>query len=112
MRSVWRPHWRKMTWVLIAWILLIIWIAVAGIDSNPCAHLKDCEPIGTDFSRIIVLLFGLIGFAFLSLIWFISKPRSRKCPVCGGRVKRRITVCPSCDHDFAAAAAAGQPSPG
>jgi hypothetical protein len=29
--------------------------------------------------------------------------RKRMCPVCGSPVKRGLTTCPTCQHDFAAA---------
>ncbi len=47
-----RPHWRKMTWVLISWCALIIVWAAAGAAGNDCAHQT-------------------------SLIWFMSRPREQ-----------------------------------
>jgi len=108
-----RPHWRKMTWVLIIWSgLIVLWvISGANAASHSCAknHIagETCNA-ATGLGIAVILFIGFIGFVFFSLIWLMSKPKRRDCPVCGEKVKRGLTVCPSCNHDFAAAAAAGQ----
>ncbi len=98
-----RPHWRKMTWVLIVWSALILWWAIGGAASNKCAHQQyqsACQA-GTGIGVALVLFLGFIGFVFFSLIWFMSRPKGRDCPVCGEKVKKGLTVCPGCGHDFA-----------
>jgi rubredoxin len=52
----------------------------------------------------LILLIGFFGFVFFSLIWFMTRPRGRDCPVCGSLVKRGQTACKSCGHDFRTAA--------
>ncbi len=107
-----RPHWRKMTWVLIAWCLLILVWAIAGGSSagSKCAHeatrlsREGCEA-GTGIGVALILLIGFFGFVFFSLIWFMTRPRGRECPACGERVKKGRTACTGCGHDFAVAAA-------
>lgn len=113
-----RPHWRKMTWVVIAWCALILAWAIAGGSSAAhktaaeCAHetilsVKTCEEAhqaGAGIGVAIILLIGFFGFVFFSLIWFMTRPRGRSCPVCGEDVKKGRTVCDKCGHDFAAAA--------
>ena len=106
-----RPRWRKMTWVLIAWCALILVWAIAGGGSagSQCAHEAShaakvgCEA-GTGIGVALVLLIGFFGFVFFSLIWFMTRPKGRECPACGERVKRGLTKCAGCGHDFAAAA--------
>jgi hypothetical protein len=104
-----RPHWRKMTWVLIIWSALILIWAIAAGASNDCANQASeaaqsgCEA-GTGIGIAIVLFIGFIGFVFFSLIWFMSRPRGRECPACGENVKKGRTECPNCGHDFVVAA--------
>lgn len=56
----------------------------------------------------------LLLIVFLPLYLIVRKPRvpaSRVCPACGEDVRRGLTVCEACGHDFAAAARAGRPAP-
>ena len=115
-----RPHWRKMTWVLIIWCALILIWAIAGGSSaahetaTNCAHQtnayfthKDCvnaSETGAGIGEAFVFLIGFVGFVFFAIIWFMSRPKRRDCPVCGNAVKRGVTACGSCGYDFAAAA--------
>lgn len=115
-------RWRKMTWVLIGWCAIILIWAVAGgassgsssyCEAHPSAYLSQraCEEarnVGTGIGVAIILLIGFVGFVFFSLLWFMTRPRGRECPACGETVKRGRTTCPSCGHDFAAAAGAPQ----
>lgn len=107
-----RPHWRKMTWVLIIWSALILLWAITGAAANECANEpttleQDACEAGTGIGVALILLIGFFGFAFFSLIWFMTRPRGRECPACGERVKKGQTTCPACGHDFAAAATGG-----
>jgi hypothetical protein len=109
-----RPHWRKMTWALIVWSGLILAWAIGGAASNHCdqqAYTSACQA-GTGIGVALILGLGFFGFVLLSLIWFMTRPRNRDCPVCGNAVKRGMTVCPNCGHDFAASARTqGPPGP-
>jgi hypothetical protein len=44
---------------------------------------------------------GFMGFVVLSLIWLMSRPKVRTCPICGNDVNKGVTLCGSCGHDFA-----------
>lgn len=78
-------RWRKMTWVLIVWTgLMGIWIiaAVASASSpKDCAGLSqkacnDAANVGTGIGvALLVFLWGF-GFVILSLVWFMSRPRT------------------------------------
>jgi hypothetical protein len=108
-----------MTWVLIGWCtIILIWPIAGGASNNsssyceahPSAYLsqKACEEarnVGRGIGVALILFIGFVGFVFLSLIWFMTRPRGRECPACGETVKRGRTTCPGCGHDFAAAAA-------
>ncbi len=106
------PRWRKATWALVLWCLLILVWAIAGAVGNDCANQADelnrsaCEA-GTGIGVVIILLIGFFGFVFLSLVWFMSRPKGRPCPRCGEHVKKGMMVCPSCNYDFSTI---GQPS--
>jgi heme/copper-type cytochrome/quinol oxidase subunit 2 len=113
-----RPHWRKTTWAIVIWcVLILIWaIAGGGNAANDCAHQAGSQYLsaqtaqnacatGAGIGIALILLIGFFGFVFLSLIWFMTRTRSRACPVCGGPVKRGVTRCGTCGHDFQAAAA-------
>lgn len=120
-----RPHWRKMSWALIVWTaFILIWaIAGGGSAASDCANEKGDEFLSAETAReaceagagigvALILLVGFFGFVFLSLIWFMTRTRSRDCPVCGSDVKKGKTVCSKCGHDFAAAAMPGLPAAG
>lgn len=105
-----RPRWRKMTWVLIVWSALILLWAVLGAGANECAseptqQLREACEAGTGIGVALILFIGFFGFAFFSLIWFMTRPKGRECPACGERAGKGVTVCTGCGHDFAAAAA-------
>src|SRR5947208_17029047 len=99
-------RWRKMTWVLVIWCAIILIWAIAGGASNnsqkyceahPSQYLSQhaCEEAsnaGTGIGVAIILVIGFVGFVFLSLIWLMTKPKRRTCPVCGEDVKRGATV--------------------
>ncbi len=106
-----RPHWRKMTWVVLIWnILMVIWI-VTGIATAPngsnCADLtqQSCQAatdVGTGIGVILIVIIWALVDIILGIVWLVTKPRGqRDCPVCGNVVKRGITKCKSCGHDFA-----------
>ena len=103
-----RPHWRKMTWVLIVWCAAILVWAVAGGAQANCtgAYASACQA-GTGIGIAIILLIGFVGFVFFALIWFMTRSRGRDCPACGETAKRGVTVCKHCGHDFARAARSG-----
>ncbi|MDX6580993.1 MAG: hypothetical protein QOI10_177 [Solirubrobacterales bacterium] len=71
-----------MSWVLIIWCgLILIWaIAGGGSAANDCAdkakalNQSACEA-GAGLGIAIILLIGFFGFVFLSLIWFMTRPR-------------------------------------
>jgi predicted amidophosphoribosyltransferase len=62
------------------------------------------------------LIFGMwfVGFIILSIIWFMTRPTRRLCPVCGSEARKGQTICKKCGHNFARAAvpfAASEPAP-
>jgi uncharacterized membrane protein len=79
-------HWRKMTWALIGWTVLMgIWIvagaATASGDATNCGTLSqkacnDASNVGTGIGvALLVFLWGF-GFVILSLVWFMTRPKN------------------------------------
>jgi hypothetical protein len=103
--------WRKMTWAVIAWTTLILVWMIGGAASNDCASetgsglLSDqdaqaaCE-VGTGLGVVAIAFFGFFGFVFLSIIWFMTRPKTRDCPRCGNDVEKGVMQCKSCGYDF------------
>jgi hypothetical protein len=111
------PHWRKMTWLILIFTALMATWAVAGAatadNAAQCARdagglsqqaCTDARNAGTGLGVALIVLLWFFGFVVLSLVAFMTRPKGRPCPVCGTIVKRGRTACPSCGHDFAAAA--------
>jgi hypothetical protein len=96
-----------MTWVILIWCaLIVVWmVAGAGSAAEDCARETDqtlreaCEA-GTGIGVLLIALIGFFGFAFLSIIWFMTRPRTRECPRCGNDVKKGVMVCKACGYDF------------
>jgi hypothetical protein len=107
------PHWRKATWAVVIWtVLMAFWIGSGAASiSNNCAgktgsDLSTCQAgtaIGGGIGITFLFLVWFVGFVILSLIWLMSRPQRRLCPVCGEQVKKGLTVCPKCGYNFAAA---------
>jgi hypothetical protein len=75
-----------MTWVLIAWTVLMgVWIAASAASAsgqpNDCAGLSqracnEASNAGTAIGvGLLVFLWGF-GFVILSLVWFMSRPKN------------------------------------
>lgn len=101
MRSIRR--WRKMTWAVWIWCVLILAWAIAGAAGNDCASeadqlSQDACAAGTGIGVALILFLGFVGFVFLSLIWFMTRPKTRTCQRCGEDVRKGQTECPACSQ--------------
>lgn len=118
-----RPHWRKMTWVLIIFTaIMFAWMIGGAIDAQDSAECdaeptrelrqicEDATDVGTGIGIGLIFVLWFIGFVILSLIWLMTRPKGRDCPACGETVKKGRTTCPNCNFDLAAAAR-GEPQP-
>jgi ribosomal protein L37AE/L43A len=106
------PHWRKATWAVVIWtVLMATWIAsgvsatssnCTGKTGNDLAVCQTGTAVGAGIGVTLIFLIWFIGFVVFSLIWLMSRPDRRLCPVCGEQVKKGLTVCPKCGYNFAA----------
>lgn len=84
------PRWRKMTWVLVAWTVLIaVWVFSAGASSgdtvDECVaegiltrqECQDATDVGTGLGVFLILVFGAIVFMALGLVWFMTRPKDK-----------------------------------
>lgn len=80
------PQWRKATWALAIWnVLMILWLATAigGVGPLSCAGetgaaLAVCEAgvnIGLSLGLSFVLIVWFIGFIAFGVIWLMSRPK-------------------------------------
>jgi hypothetical protein len=112
-----RPHWRKGTWIILIFnLLMLVWMISAGGATgsalSDCAQYTDeferagCEAgtaIGAGLGAGMLIGLWVAGDVILGVIWLVTnKKKTRDCPVCGADVKKGLTVCGSCGHDFAA----------
>lgn len=75
--------WRKMTWALAVWsVLMFVWI-VAGLGSTHCAQQggdagrAGCQ-VGTGIGVVALLVLWFVVFIVLSLVWLMSRPREAR----------------------------------
>ncbi len=102
-----RPHWRKMTWLVLvfnAW--MILWL-VTSLNDHPkgaCAGLTASQCGTVAFVArgaigVVLITIWVVGEIILGVLWMVTKGRS--CPVCGRGVRRGLTGCRRCGADFA-----------
>lgn len=80
-------RWRKMTWVLWGWtILMLVWIVAGGIsatngdcDGESTAELRqlceDATDVGAGIGIVALFVLWFVGFIVLSLVWLMTRPR-------------------------------------
>lgn len=79
------PKWRKATWALVLWnVLMLIWIA-SGISASTdnCSGLTGTDltacqagtAIGAGIGVTALILLWFLGFVVLGLVWLMSRPK-------------------------------------
>ena len=86
---------RVFGWVIIAINAYFFFTFFRGVDTSSSA---DSAATGLGFMFLIFWL--AIMNTFLYVLYRITGGRKRDCPVCGVGVKKGITICHSCGHDF------------
>ncbi|MFK4069154.1 hypothetical protein [Streptomyces sp. NPDC029674] len=80
-----RPHWRPLTWVILAFNLLMLLWLVAGVNAassegEKCVG-KACEAgndIGTLIGTGVILFFWMAGAVILAVIWLVTNANFRR----------------------------------
>lgn len=107
---------RKMTWVIIIFnVLMLVWL-VGGVGS--AANEADCEAeatqslrdaceagtaVGATLGAGLIIFLWVAGVVILGVLWLVTnRKKTRECPACGSDVKKGLTECRKCGHDFRA----------
>ena len=112
------PRFRVFTWIILAInVIFLIWIiagtssAAKNCDGKVGDALSACQAgtaVGAGIGAALIIFLWVAADVILGIIWLITRPKTRDCPVCGNDVKRGVTQCKKCGHDFAQAAQAPQ----
>lgn len=74
------PKWRKSTWVMVVWtVLMALWIASGWSSAASMPVSNEYEEagraIGTGIGVTLLFLLWFIGFVALFLVWFMTRPK-------------------------------------
>lgn len=100
-------NWRKMTWLIVVVNILMLVLIVSAASSANCEaeeFVEACEA-GTGIGVGIVIVLWAAVDVILGVLWLVTKGSARDCPTCGRGVKKGLTVCKSCGHNFRSAVA-------
>ncbi|MEV5596225.1 hypothetical protein [Streptomyces sp. NPDC052496] len=86
----WRPHWRIMTWVVLAFnVLMLIWL-IAGLnaagDAEDCGAqtgdaLRLCQDVndaGTAVGVWFLIMLWAAGAVILGVIWLVTGSMAKR----------------------------------
>lgn len=103
------PRWRIFTWVILAFnLIMLIWVVSAiAANASTCSGLTgdaltNCKlnNVGTGIGVTALIVLWALGDIILGVLWLVTRPRTRDCPVCGNNVRRGSTRCVACGYDF------------
>lgn len=109
-RRYW-PSWRKGTWVVLAFnLLMFVWVlagasTAAGQDGD-CQYLSretcnDANDVGAAIGVTLLVILWTVGDVILGVVWMVTnKSKTRDCPACGADVKKGFFACMRCGYDF------------
>ena len=102
-----RTGWRKMTWVILLWnLLMVAWIITGlatnhgncnGLSQQACSAAHD---IGGGIAAGLIAAVWVAGDVILLILWLVTNQGVRTCPACGTSAKKGITSCRRCGFDF------------
>lgn len=100
-----RPHWRKMSWVVLTWNALMVVLTIGAFafahSHHTCQNLPTqlCDQATSAITTAgawVVVAIWLIGDVLLGGIWLATKQSWRVCPACGlplGAESKRCDAC-------------------
>ena len=115
------PRRRVFTWVILAFnALMLVWVISAIASHASTCHgltgraLTTCEAdnVGVGLAATLLFVLWALGDVILGVLWLVTRPRTRTCPVCGSDVKLGMTQCRRCGYDFAQQLRAQPPAAG
>ena len=78
---------------------------LVGNELEICNSLYD---LGSGLATGLVIFLWVAADVILGIVWLVTnRSGKRDCPSCGKSVKRGLTTCQNCNHDFASAASSG-----
>ncbi len=95
--------------ILLVNVIFLIWI-IAGAASTS-GHATDCgtltqetcdsaRNVGAGIGIGIIIFLWAAADVILGIVWLITRPNKRHCPVCGSSVRKGQTECVACGYDF------------
>ena len=88
---------RPFGWVIIAINAYIVISFFSSYDVN-------ADDTSNGIGIMVLIFFLALLNTFLYVLYRVTGTKKRECPACGNTVKKGLTVCPSCNFDFAKAA--------
>lgn len=104
---------RFFKWVFFGFNALMLVSLIAGVaskDKTDCGTLSaqtcnDAYNTGKGIGVALLLILWAVGAVILGLLFIVAPSKKRDCPACGKGVKKGLTTCRACGHDFKAAIA-------
>jgi len=104
------PDWRVLTYVILAFNLLMLLWVIAGANSaggtpKNCGSLdaktcNDLESVGTGIGVAILIFFWAVIDIILGVVYLVTGRSKRTCPACGHGAKKGVFACRNCGYDF------------
>jgi hypothetical protein len=114
-------HWRKMTWVLLLFVTVIVVLVAINSNGVSCGRLDqvDAQTTGCELQLSrqggLVFCVGALGFIVLVIGWLMTRPPQpfpRICPKCGLPIKEGRNTCSKCGYAVPVADAASSDGQG
>lgn len=106
------PRFRPFTWVLLAInLLFLVWVIAGASQASgmpeSCGTLsaEACNAAanaGTAIGVALIIALWAAVDVILGVLWLVTRPKRRDCPVCGNSMRKGVTSCTSCGADLAA----------